>query len=86
MFGMNHLKPNHMSVSVFRRILVSAAAVSLFAALSASAQDALKPWTKGGFETHQYRNVFAEMGYAPAEIDAKLESIFQEVYYGPDKV
>lgn len=46
----------------------------------------LKPWDKGGFETGQYRNVFAEMGYAQDEIDAKLQKIFYEVFFGPDKV
>ena len=33
---------------------------------------ALNPWTKGGFETGQYRNVFVEMGYKSADVDAKL--------------
>ena len=75
-----------MSVSVFRRIMVSAVAAGLCAASTLNAQDGLKPWDKGGFETHQYRSVFAEMGYAQEDIDAKLESIFQEVFYGPDKV
>ena len=46
----------------------------------------LKPWDKGGLDTGKYRNVFAEMGYSKKEIDAKLESIFQEVFYGPNKV
>ncbi len=46
----------------------------------------LKPWDKGGLDTGKYRNVFAEMGYPKKEIDAKLESIFQEVFYGPNKV
>ena len=55
-------------------------------AITACGQKDLKPWTEGGFETHKYRSVFAEMGYSQAEIDAKLESIFQEVFYGPDKV
>ena len=72
-------------MSVFGRMMVSAVAVGLCAAGAAQAQ-ALKPWTKGGFETHQYRSVFAEMGYPQAEVDAKLESIFQEVFHGPDKV
>ena len=63
-------------------ILLSAALLCL----TAYAGGNLKPWKKGGFETHRYRNVFAEMGYAPAEIDARLERIFQEVFYGPDKV
>ena len=73
-------------MSVFGRMMVSAVAVGLFAAGAAQAQNELKPWTKGGFETHQYRSVFAEMGYPQAEVDAKLESIFQEVFHGPDKV
>ncbi|MBO6064601.1 MAG: glycoside hydrolase, partial [Bacteroidales bacterium] len=73
-------------MSVFGRAVVSAMAMGLCVAGSAQAQDSLKPWTKGGFETHQYRSVFAEMGYPQAEIDAKLESIFQEVFHGPDKV
>ena len=47
---------------------------------------ALKPWDKGGFETGKYRNVFAEMGYSKKEINDKVESIFQEVFYGPNKV
>ena len=57
----------------------------LFASLvtiSACGQKELKPWDKGGFDTHKYRSVFAEMGYSQKEIDAKLESIFQEVFYG----
>ncbi|MBR6211783.1 MAG: glycoside hydrolase, partial [Bacteroidales bacterium] len=54
--------------------------------LCACGDKQLKPWKKGGFETHKYRNVFAEMGYPKKDIDAKLEAIFQEVFYGPDKV
>ena len=73
-------------MSVFGRMMVSAVAVGLCAAGAAQAQNELKPWTKGGFETHRYRSVFAEMGYPQAEVDAKLESIFQEVFHGPDKV
>lgn len=45
-----------------------------------------KPWTKGGLETGKYRNVFKEMGYSQKEIDAKLNSIYEEVFEGPDKV
>ena len=73
-------------MSFFKRIVYSAMAIGLFALLPACAQKNLKPWTKGGFETQKYRSVFAEMGYPQKEIDAKLESIFQEVYYGPNKV
>ena len=32
------------------------------------------------------RNLFAEMGYPQEEIDARLKSIFYEVFFGPDKV
>ena len=74
-------------MSVFGRAVVSAAAVAVGLCVAGAAQaQALKPWTKGGFETHQYRSVFAEMGYPQAEVDAKLEAIFQEVFHGPDKV
>ena len=46
----------------------------------------LKPWTKGAFETRQYRNVFAEMGYSQADIDAKVQQVFYDVFRGPNKV
>lgn len=47
---------------------------------------ALNPWKKGGFETGQYRNLFVEMGYEPTAVDAKLKSVFNDVFYGPNKV
>lgn len=47
--------------------------------------DAL-PWTAGAFTTGQYRNLFAECGYDKAEIDAKLESIYNDLFHGPNKV
>ncbi len=34
----------------------------------------------------QSRNLFAELGYPQSEIDARLKSIFDEVFRGPDKV
>ena len=43
------------------------------------------PWEKGGFGTGNYRNVFVEMGYAPAEVDAKLKEVFNDVFRGPNK-
>ena len=33
----------------------------------------LKPWDKGAFETREYRNVFVEAGYAPEEVEAKVQ-------------
>ena len=47
---------------------------------------ALTPLTRGAFETRQYRNVFVEMGYEPAAVDAKLKEVFNDVFRGPNKV
>ena len=47
---------------------------------------AFTPWKKGGFETGKYRNVFVEMGYAPADVEAKLNEVFSDVFLGPNKV
>ena len=43
-------------------------------------------WKKGAFETGKYRNVFVEMGYQPAAVDAKLKEVFNDVFRGPNKV
>ncbi len=56
----------------------------LMSTLSISAQNG--PWTRGGFETHQYRNVLVEMGYDPKDVEAKLEEVFNDVFQGPNKV
>lgn len=55
----------------------------LMLALNVCAQSG--PWTKGGFETRKYRNVFVEMGYAPEAVEAKLAEVFNDVFYGPNK-
>ena len=55
----------------------------LMLSLSVCAQGG--PWTKGGFETHKYRNVLVEMGYAPEAVEAKLAEVFNDVFYGPNK-
>ena len=47
---------------------------------------AITPWTKGGFETDKYRNVFVDFGYEPAQVDAKLKEVFNDVFRGPNKV
>lgn len=45
------------------------------------------PWAReGAFETGRYRNLLAEMGYKQEDIDARLESVFNDVFYGPNKV
>ena len=45
-----------------------------------------QPYTKGAFATRRYRNLFAELGYKQKDIDKKLKSVFESVFYGPDKV
>lgn len=47
--------------------------------------DAL-PWEAGAATTGRYRNLFREMGYAQSDIDAKLQEIFEGLFYGPDKI
>ncbi len=47
--------------------------------------DAL-PWEKGAFETHQYRNLFTEYGYKQADVDKKLKKVFNDVFFGKNKV
>lgn len=44
------------------------------------------PLSKGAFETHQYRNYFLEMGYSQKQIDDKLKEVFNDVFYGKNKV
>jgi oligosaccharide reducing-end xylanase len=48
--------------------------------------DKLQPWDTGAFETCRYRNLFAEQGYPQAEIDAKLNWLFRDLFEGPDRV
>ena len=57
--------------------------IMLTLALNVCAQNG--PWSKGGFETRKYRNVFVEMGYAPEAVEAKLAEVFNDVFYGPNK-
>lgn len=47
--------------------------------------DAL-PWEKGAFSTGRYRNYFADAGHDPAEVDARLNEIFDEVFHGPNRI
>ncbi len=54
--------------------------------ITLNAKKPLEPWNKGGMETGQYRNVLLEAGYTQAEIDAKLQQVFNDVFYGPNKV
>lgn len=60
--------------------------VSLALMVASCGPKALVPAEKGGFETQSYRNVFVEAGYAPEAVEAKLNEVFEEVFFGPDKV
>ena len=62
-------------MSVFGRMVVSAVAVGLCAAGAAQAQNQLKPWTKGGFETHQYRSVFAKVYFEVGDDMAYMSDV-----------
>ena len=62
------------------------AAVSVAALFTSCGPKALVPADKGGFETGEYRNVFVEAGYSKKAVDAKLNEVFEEVFFGPDKV
>ncbi len=39
----------------------------------------------GAYESGVYRNMFAEAGYSPQEIEERLEQIFQTMFYGSDE-
>ncbi len=47
--------------------------------------DAL-PWDKGAFETWQYRNLFVELGYRQSDVDKKLKEVFNDVFFGKNRV
>lgn len=38
----------------------------------------------GAYDTNEYRNVFAELGYSEKEINDRLEQIFQTMFYGKE--
>src|SRR5665811_1583923 len=46
----------------------------------------MKPWKEGAWETGKYRNVFLDAGYNKADIDAKLEKVYHDVFEGPNRV
>lgn len=46
----------------------------------------IPPYTQGGMQTGHYRNYFAEMGYSSEDIDRRVNEIFQEVFFGPNRV
>lgn len=47
--------------------------------------DAPTPASMGAVSTGNYRNLFKELGYSDAEIDEKVESAWQKLFYGNDE-
>ncbi|AUX45872.1 endo-1,4-beta-xylanase [Sorangium cellulosum] len=45
----------------------------------------LRPAAKGAFLTGEYRNLFAELGHKPAEIDAKITKAYTQLFHGDPK-
>lgn len=45
----------------------------------------LRPAAEGAYFTGEYRNLFAELGYKPAEIDAKIEKAYTQLFHGDPK-
>src|SRR5690606_12855356 len=41
--------------------------------------------TEGAFYTGNYRNLFKEYGYAEAEINAKVEKTWHDLFYGDEE-
>ena len=62
--------------------LLAALAVTAIVSCSPNHQ----PWEKGAIETGEYRNLFLEYGYSQKEIDKKLDEIFNDVFYGPNRI
>ena len=69
-----------------RRPLFALLAVALFT-LVATGQTSPRKTVQldnghGAYTTHRYRNLFAEAGHSQAEIDAKIDSAFQQLFHG----
>lgn len=65
---------------------VSAMASPLTGQVPESEKALNAPWTKGAFETRQYRNVFAEMDYTQEEIDKRVQTVFNGIFSPKNKV
>lgn len=53
---------------------------------TAEPSNKMTPWEKGAWETGKYRNVFLELGYKQADIDAKLNKAYHDLFDGPNRV
>ena len=69
-----------------RRPLFALLAIALFT-LAAIGQTSPRKTARldnghGAYATHRYRNLFAEAGHPLAEIDAKIDATFQQLFHG----
>lgn len=46
----------------------------------------LKPWEKGAFETGEYRNLLAEMGYAQSEINERMDEVIYNLFESNQRI
>lgn len=76
---MNRLSPKHRAV-----IDIGCVAVLLIA-LSGCASPPPKQLEAGAFATGKYRNLFVEAGHNPAEVSAKLNKGFNQLFRGDPK-
>ncbi len=68
------------------RLLTRGFLVPCVTALMAGALMAQAPSDgDGAYKTGHYRNLFAEHGYSPAEVHAKVEAAFQQFFHGDPK-
>jgi oligosaccharide reducing-end xylanase len=69
-----------------RRLLFASLAFALvadpFCAHAAAKRAAALDDGNGAYATHQYQDLFAQAGHSKAEIDAKIERAFQQLFYG----
>ncbi len=53
--------------------------------ISLNAHRPMIPATAGGLSTGTYRNLFVEAGYSEAEVETRLQEVFNDVFYGKNK-
>ena len=53
--------------------------------ISLNAHKPMVPATAGGLSTGSYRNLFVEAGYGEAEVESKLQEVFNDVFKGKNK-
>lgn len=74
---------------MFKRVLLMILAVSMCASVSPiqaqGGRPPLEPPDVGAFESGAYRNLLAESGVSEADIAARIEAVWQQLFYGNDE-